>query len=78
MSPLDVLSLAGEIWPRLVGLVVCLALVFFPHTTASMIVKEAEAKAAQMTSLFEHALLPTSRQSSDGHACHRQVRCTHP
>jgi hypothetical protein len=36
MDLLDVLSLAGRLWPRLVGAIVVSGLLFFPHAATSV------------------------------------------
>lgn len=75
MDLLDLLSLAGRFWPRLVGAVVVFTLLFFPHTATSVLWRAARDKGAEISSLLERAIDPTLPRGPHPSKCHDHPRC---
>jgi len=56
MDTFELLSLGRNLFPRLVPVVVVLALIFAPNFSAGLILRAAESRAQQITSMLGHVL----------------------
>lgn len=70
MDTLDLLGLSRHLFPRLVAVVVLLALILAPNFCAGLILRAAESRARQITTMFDHAF----RSTLDRPRRHRPLR----
>lgn len=75
MGLLDVLSLAGRVWPRLIGIAIVVVLIVAPNTAASVVWQLAREEEQQITSRLEHAIDPMLRHRPHSRECGRHVHC---
>jgi hypothetical protein len=56
MGPFSVLSIIGEIWPRVVAIGFAVGFVFFRHDATTAFMWAVHVEAAHFKSIFEHAV----------------------
>ena len=71
MDPFDWLSLFGRLFPRLVATILVVGFIGFPRTADAVFMWAVHARAAQITSEFNHALDPMLARLKHGvDTCH--------
>lgn len=74
MSILDILGLAGRLWPRLVALVIAATILLFPQTARAVFREAIEARAAQITKVLDQMIRSTFAHERQQAAAHHETQ----
>jgi hypothetical protein len=65
MGPLDVLSIVGSIWPRVLSLALVVGFVCFPRDADAAFMWVVHVEAARITPILQHALAGVGHHACD-------------